>query len=390
MSDKSLRGTFIWNSQADGKPQYPRFEAEFNQRLSATIYILDPTLVDLAMLPDPGLQPNAVAARREWRKDVIKYKENMLKINKDHLEAMGHLRDMFPYGTGARSLVERIINSRPAAIAVADWGPISQFPRILQALKTEYAPADHADTAAMRAALQILNDQGPGGYVQYRTDFCRGVNELIATRVQGVFTQTELREWVKVSLRNEKVMAYMAAWYFDHPDCTYLEMFEYADQYINLLTRAGSDPYKSVASVSGKATAGTVSANTASVERDHIRNAPRGNTSFVKKCTRCWRSGHDWKNCTAKSCVACNRPLAEGDKTCASWKTHASSNHKFTGPYEPWNRPIPSHKRPAESDRTFEPASKVSATGEMSDKDIKKAYRKIMAVSRRSKRDSSG
>ncbi len=67
-----------------------------------------------------------------------------------------------------------------------------------------------------------------------------------------------------------------------------------------------SDPYKaSRVSSSGETKVG---ANTANVRNEKV-------------CTRCWRAGHMWKDCSAKVCSACNKPFNNATY-CANWESH--------------------------------------------------------------------
>ena len=46
------------------------------------------------------------------------------------------------------------------------------------------------------------------------------------------------------------------------------------------------------------------------------------------RCTRCWRYGHTWKECTANTCSACGKLFNEA-KFCSGWENHQDKGTRW-------------------------------------------------------------
>lgn len=386
MSSKQVKRVFQWFSLEDGKKEYDEFESVFQEQLGEVSYVREPRFVALAIpaMPDPLPAAANASAKDKWDKKKRAHEEGTLKVVKDCLKAISEIRSLFPHATTARSQVEGAIKVRPANISEEDWTPITQLPLMLAKLRSEYAPTGITDTTIMRTNLQHLTDQCPGGFSEYRTKFNLGHNQLIMAGGENVVTEGELREWVKGGIQNPEVLNHLASFYIENEDATFAEIFTRVDKFITLLHSQGKDPYKSVASVSGRA---SVSANAASVARGGQRRVTSYGGARSDNCTRCWNSGHGWKVCSASKCGACGQGLETDAKTCPKWRDHASAKHRFLLNYEPWNRPnsssvngtIRHNKRPADpTPIAGEPPVKTPATEEL--KSTRKAFRKALAA----------
>jgi hypothetical protein len=325
---------FQWNGTDVGKEEFDEFTAIFTQILSDRVWILDPTLVQLAVPEEPGPAPalNAAAAiRNEHRKSMIIYKESLFKMYKDFNFGINALRSLLPYPSMARGLLEGVIKNRPPEVAEVDWKPPQQFLAAMDKLKSVYARTTAADTETLRGKMMKLTDEGNGGFSEYRMEFCKLLSQLMATGIQNVVSETELREWVRKGIRNKNVLDHLIKFYIDNPEASYEQIFSYVEKYLVICSNCEIDPYRTVSGASGK-----VSINVASMDSHQRKYSPPVHSESM--CTRCWMKGHSWRDCRRSHCGVCKAELTLNDKTCPCWKKHKSPDYRFRGDTPPWER----------------------------------------------------
>jgi hypothetical protein len=142
----------------------------------------------------------------------------------------------------------------------------------------------------------------------------------------------ELLEWVKKGVTNTTVRSALAQSVSLEANLTYEMIFERVDKYLEWMGE--QDPYKTV---TAKITATAVGVN---LIKKEIR------------CTRCWRSGHLWKSCTATSCSQCGHPL-KGAPYCANYKAHSEPGTTWAPPHllkKELQTPLPTPPSPKDSE----------------------------------------
>lgn len=393
--------TFAFNSIEEGKAQYEPFMATITEMLGEASYVNDASVVELAVpVPPADLPGNATAAARTaYVKAKERYDTSLLKLYKDFLRAQAVLRSILPYGTAARSLLDAALKIRPVAIPLADWNPRTQYANALAKLKAEYEPSSSTDTEAIKSQLMTLSDQCPNGFVEYRTKFNLLHNQLLATGIPDVVSETELKEWARRGIQNPIVFQFLTPYYIAYPNATYQEIFIHVDLYLGFCQRAKNDPYLTISGSGGKA---SVSVNNAFIERSG-NGKSSGYHSFADViCTRCWTPGHGWKTCTRKVCGACNSALEEDSKTCSKWRNHPSPKHRFILNYEPWNKPMPSNaaksssrgnshsKRPAPEPSSVRDQPPVKAQATDAVREARKTLKKAINLAKKSNDSTSG
>jgi hypothetical protein len=127
---------------------------------------------------------------------------------------------------------------------------------------------------------------------------------------------TDCTTWVLQGIQNVIVKgvisAFLASKDPNQPLPTFREIFRSLETYLKRI--GDSDPYKSAKmSASGPT---KVSANALSRSQTDLR------------CTRCWRQGHSWKDCSAKACSACGKPFNDA-KYCEAWESHNDVNTRW-------------------------------------------------------------
>ena len=239
-------------------------------------------------------------------------------------------------------------------------------------MRAEYQPSTAVDLSQLRDQIFALNDEGPGGFDQFRADFHRLHTEILATRVPDAIQPRELNGIVRDGVRNPTVWALVCHnIYRDDPNASWEQTFEAISALLTSFRQKGMDPYgenKSGPVIGHQSVAANlVGANAADTRGNpNKRQAPsRGQggrfqkaqrtTSTTEttnqgkqqwsstsqtitkkessttssrpdtKCTRCWNSTtHTFKECNESKCV-CGKPLAVGQVVCYNYDAHPSS-----------------------------------------------------------------
>ena len=212
----------------------------------------------------------------------------------------------------------------------------------------------------LRDQIFALNDQFPGGFDAFRSEFHRLHAEIVATRVPDGIPEAELNGIVRDGLKNRMVWALIGFnIYNNNPNAPWAQTFEAVSSMLTSFRIKGIDPYDDASS--GSLVGHTpVSANMASSvaaaaataapndkRADHAKRqlsspldpagrfhkcqktsstssatsekrnstqttTPRSDPRPEKRCTRCSASTtHDYRNCEETECV-CGESLDQG------------------------------------------------------------------------------
>jgi hypothetical protein len=305
---------FNWRSAPEGKPDFHHFDSLLKATLATgnVGHCYSEEESNFQRPDNPIPEPPANAKEAE-RLNYIKLKQARDKTVKEFSagfdKALGILRTFFPFGSMALQDIDMAV-VKPDDILPAEWTSEAKFRAAMKAIK-EYAPRDHTDISELRRELESLSDNQ--GFYAYRAKFAELLSQLIAARAKP--PPGELLEWVKKGITNTTVRSALAQSVSLEPNLTYEMIFERIDKYLKWMGE--QDPYKTV---TAKITATAVGVNLTKKETREIR------------CTRCWRNGHPWKNCTATTCSQCGQPL-KGAPFCANYKTHSEPGTTWAPPH---------------------------------------------------------
>lgn len=363
--------TFSWDSPDVGKEEHAEFMAVLKQSLGQNSYLLNESMVNLAMPDHHGPEPAAALAKKEWERKKERYTDLVLKLYRDFNSAAGTLRSIFPYGSVVRSDIDMTYDNRPPLVLEADWTPRAQFQAVLSMLKAGYSRSTATDYETLRTKTQNLSDKVPGGYFEYRREFSKHHAMLVATGDAAVISATQCREWVRKGISNPEVFRYLIPYYVEHPDATFQDIFNYVDKYMAICIGAEQDPYKIISGASGKA---SININSYSADtRGHGQRGkillPKGDEAYAKFCTKCWMKGHSWSECERRNCAVCHAPIGKDDKSCPNWRQHKSADFRFSNDQAPWERNYVnnSKSKTSESNRNIKRPSSVASSSSARD-----------------------
>ena len=373
---------YSWHNKQEGKEEYAKFNKEFSIHLKQLRYLLDPAAVTRRLGAAPAPNPPANAQlRKEWREDKIRYENRQIKIDSDFAEALSALERSFLFATPPRHIIDKTVEARPADVEEADWNYERKFRACWEALRAEYQPSTAVDLSQLREQIFALNDQVPGGFDTFRSEFHRLHAEIVATRVPNGIREEELNTIVREGIKNSTVWAFVG---FDiykaNPDAPWSETFEAVSTFLTSFRQKGIDPYSeanngplvgytpvaanSVTAASaatpnqsdrrsdfGKrplhhprdsgskkqktqnATSMSEISNTTQTRtqwsssqqtssRGNQRSEAKQDTKSPRKCTRCWAStAHGYRDCNESKC-GCGKSLAIGQQICYNYDNH--------------------------------------------------------------------
>ena len=363
--------TYSWHTKEEGKSQYAQFAKTFVSSLKHLRYLLEPGAVARRLGANPGPAPVNAAARKEWREDVTRYEARQLKIDEHFAAALSALETSFVFASLPRHLIDKVLENPPAGVAIADWTYQAKFEACWEALRVEYQPSTAIDLSQLREQIFALNDQIPGGFDQFKSEFHRLHAEIVATRVPQAIADRELNGIVRDGIKNPAVWAFVChPIYSVNPDAPWERTFDEVSKLLTSYRQKGFDPYGEArnAPLIGHTPIAANSAQTVPATRNnpskrgppaqrehngrfqkaqktshssveavnnhgkHKRsNAPiptRHDSDPVKgdrKCTRCWNnSSHGYKECTETKC-ACGRSLSPDQVICFNYDNHPPS-----------------------------------------------------------------
>jgi hypothetical protein len=372
MTDSTTIKEFNWNSEQAAKSEFPEWSSLFTRNLSlkGIVYTLTETHTNIYRPLSPGPEPVNAADRREWVKLAATYATELRKFHSAFDQAIGVLRASFKYGSKASADVEAALLNPPQGIQAEDWTPEVRFRTAFSMLTHRYCPRDSTDVSTLRRSIQELTDINSGGFHAYASEFTKLHLQLRTANAEP--TPTELTEWVKKGIENQEVRRHLAATILRGPvQPTFEEIFTEVRTFLKNMGD-DCDPYRT--SKSGPTSKPLVAAR---IDIEPI------------KCTRCWRQGHLWKKCTAKTCFACGK-LIEGEKFCSNY-----ANHTVPGTnWAPKHLLKPSASSPAKASSvpvTPQPhiqAVTPSPTGSVAD-EIKRTRKALSALLKQSKKQKT-
>ena len=362
---------YTWNNKQEGKDQYARFVKEFTSGIKHLRYLLEPGAVQRRLGDHPGPQPVQVAQRREWKEDMRRYEARVMKIDEHFATALGTLENCFSFASSPRHIIEKAIDNLPPGLPVEQWTYQRKFEAAWEALRAEYQPSSAVDLSQLREQIFALNDQGPGGFDTFRSEFHRLHAEILATRVPDAILPRELNGIVREGLKNQTVWGLVGYRLYEaDPNAPWERTFDAVANLLTSFRSKGMDPYgenksgpmlgyqavganlvaanaaDAVAS-SGKrpapprdrggrhqkaqrtASAETVnqgkpqwSSSQAAVRKDLT---PAAHRPGEVKCSRCWNSAeHSYRDCSETKCV-CGKPLTQGQVVCFNYDAHPAT-----------------------------------------------------------------
>ena len=303
---------FNWQSETAGKHEYHQLYSLLNRNCGSYVFTLTHNATE-RYRPMAPVQP-AVGPFTDYEKLLVNYQMELRMFFSKFDQAISILRSSFKYGCKAAEDIEKALTTIPPNLTEEQWNPELQLRAALLKLADNYAPKDATDVASLRLLLSELNDESSGGFYEYSQEFVRIYGAL--AKAQHVPSATECTEWVKKGLKNSIIKVYLATSVFTiaNPSPLYEDIFASVINFLKILGE-DSDPYKTV-------NAGPTSKPTST--------AMAVGTKQESRCTRCWRTGHKWSECNAKTCSACeNHTRIEGSKYCPQWETHKEKSTRY-------------------------------------------------------------
>ena len=363
---------YHWPTKEEGKAQYPKFAKDFQGTLKGLRIVVEAGGIDRFLGSPPGRKPIDVSDRPEWLAKKTAYQTRKEKVEMYCATALGVLEKSFPYGTTPRNIIDKA-SECPDDKDLSEWTYQLRFEACWKALKDEYQPSTAIDLKQLKDQISKLNDQGPGGFEAFKSEFHRIHAEIMATGVADAVTERELNEIVGEGIKNQFVWVNICYnLYRNDPNAPWANTFEAVTTALTSFRQKGFDPY-------GEAKSGpitnpsTVTANSANVfpNRQGYSNNNKRSGNFTRndqgrfnkqsktsvttlpsisprdgtghgnppstqqshgdtpaRCTRCWQpNSHSYKTCAESKC-ACGEKLFPGQVVCANYDNHPV-NMKF-------------------------------------------------------------
>jgi hypothetical protein len=360
---------FTWDSEKVGKGEYHEWYALLTRHLSTRGIALclkaDHTEIYRPIAPVQP-PPNAVAARQEnYERLKATYDETMRKFHEKFDTAIGIVRASLTYASKAANDFELALQ--------VDGDPETKFRNGMARIYEKYCPQDPTDVNSIRRKMQEITDTSCGGFHAYQSEFTRLRLQLINANSQP--TETEEREWVRKGLTNSEVKRFLSTTLFryDAPLPPIDTVFSAVRQFLSEFGDE-NDPYKTA----------TTSDRTLVVAA--AITPPRNGPTRFDGCTRCWRKGHNWKECIAVSCGACKADIT-GKQVCPNVLSHPAPKN--------WcPRHLSIHAVPQSSGPIVTPPQQLPppSTSTQTDniKDLRKRLHVALAEKKNSKRQRRG
>ena len=168
---------YHWNNKQEGKEEYTEFASEWEIGVKQYRYLLDPAAVQRRRGENPGPAPAGAAARREWREDTVRYEARCMNIEEHFMAALSLLESSFAKSTSPRHIINKAIE-KPAEVPAEEWTFERKFRAAWEALRVEYQPSTAVDLSQLREQIFALNDQMPGGFDAFKSEFHRLHTEI--------------------------------------------------------------------------------------------------------------------------------------------------------------------------------------------------------------------
>jgi hypothetical protein len=326
---------FDWSNEHIAKGEYDRFMNQLETLLGnkSVMFVLQESRVkdEFPKLPAP-LGPSATPQEAQQHEKLTILQTSKLHDFRSKCDtAIGILKGCFNYGCKALQDLQTICkvpqtvdipdpnnpsNSIKFAYNAANWTSDHKIVACLKHLRDNYSPKDSTDVNQLRRQLSELNDSE--GFYVYVQEFTRilGILESAGQRPD----KDTLREWVKAAIDNPVVRTHMCEKYFplDAPAKEIEEIFKGISHFLKIMGDK-HDPYKTARSPIKTLTSSALLSNV---------NPSSPTSSDSDLCTRCWGSGHNWRNCNEPICYACNKKI-EGYRICPSASKHDDPRMRF-------------------------------------------------------------
>ena len=322
---------FTWSSETVAKEQYDEWLSVLTELCASKGcgQCVDELFTEYFKPIAPIFPGQDASAKRlsKFEQLEAQYQIELQKYQGFYLKALGCLRSTLKYGTKARVEIESVIITPPPVpetvegqppIPPVRWTPDLAFKAAMKHLKDNYAPRDAFDATTIRDKLANLNDEEEGSFVKYAEKFTNLYCALV--RAGKPPLKSECVSWVNNGIRNATVRIFLATDVFKRDNVEQLFYEDIFDKIRFYLKTLGDDvdPYKTVKS--GPRSSAMLSNNRG------FKNDSK--TDGVIRCTRCWRSGHSYRNCIANTCSACGGSIA-GKAYCPAWKSHDDGPMRF-------------------------------------------------------------
>ena len=285
-------------------------------------------------------------------------------------QAIGVLRASLKYGSKAYNDVEAALSTITQGILEEDWTPELRFRAAYTMLNERYCPKDSTDVNTLRRAIQEITDVNSGGFNKYSAEFTR--IHLILKDTPFPPTATELAEWARKSILNMEVKKHLTATVFrDLVPPTYEVIFQEVRTFLKNMGEE-CDPYCTTKS-------SPTSKPLVAARIDLDKSKP-------VTCTRCWRQGHNWRDCKAKTCSSCGKAI-DGQKICPNWMNHTVSGTNWA-PKHLAKPPLSSPTAPTAPQIPIQ-AVTPSPTGNSISDEIKRTRKALSALIRQAKKQKT-
>ena len=364
---------YVWHNKQEGKEEYAKFAKQFKIAIKNLRYLLEAGAVERKLGEDPGPMPAQMALRSLWREDKKAYDARLAKVEDNFATALSALESSFAFATSPRHIIDKAIDTPPDNVPVEQWTYRLKFYAAWEALRAEYQPSTAIDVSELKQQIMALNDQIPGGFDQFKSEFHRLHTEILATRVQNAITPNELNTIVRQGIKNPTVWGFVGYRIYDaNPDLPWQEAFDSISAFLTSFRQKGMDPYgeanaapmvghlpvaaNSVSAMAADARTSTTkrkpnptrdsdgrfqkSQKTSTTESysegkhkwTNTKTTPKQDSNGPKterKCTRCWQNAtHGYRECSETKCV-CGTPLSPNQAICYNYDNH-QANAKFT------------------------------------------------------------
>ena len=178
---------YVWKNKQQGKDEYAKFAKQFKIAIKNLRYLLEPGAVDRKIGQDPGPMPAQANLRREGGEDKKAYDARLAKVEDHFTTALSALESSFAPNTS----------------------PTLKFNAAWEALRQEYQPSTAVDVSQLKQQIRALNDQIPGGFDQFKSEFHRLHTEILATQVPNAITPNELNAIVRQGIKNPAVWRFV-------------------------------------------------------------------------------------------------------------------------------------------------------------------------------------
>jgi hypothetical protein len=331
MSNDNKVEVFAWYNEQAAKSEYDRWYTQLEKELSlkSVVFVLSETRLmgSKPKLPQPMSSRATDRDRLDHEKLTLSQQHKLDEFFIRCDTAIGIIRSSFKYGCKALQSIQSICNNAPTTVTEIDgirttttseWTSDLQVLAVLKHLKDNYSPSDSTDVNELRKQLSELRDTN--GFYEFSQEF---------HRILGILKSTEncpdadtLREWAKHGITNERVRDHMCSNIFtiETPSPTYETIFKKIAFYLKQLGD-DFDPYRTVKS-------GPLSKPLTSAMATNNITPPSSPSEQLSRCTRCFRVGHDWKQCNYDTCGAC-RAIIKGYKICTNAMQHSDPKMRF-------------------------------------------------------------